>query len=197
MPLPPRLIVGLGNPGPEYERTRHNAGFWLADRVADDLRANFAPEKSFFGHVAKARVDGENVLLAKPMTYMNRSGQCVGALARFYKLAPEQVLVLHDELDLAPGQVKIKQGGGHAGHNGLKDIQAALGSPAFWRLRLGIGHPRTLGLAQQVVDFVLHPPRREEQDAIDAAIDDCRAVMPLLLAGDFDRATARLHGARP
>lgn len=194
MSLPLRLIVGLGNPGPEYERTRHNAGFWLAERVADDLRATFSLEKTFFGHVAKARVEGENVVLAKPITYMNRSGQCVGALARFYKLAPEQVLVLHDELDLAPGQVKIKQGGGHAGHNGLKDIQAALGGPAFWRLRLGIGHPRTLGLAQQVADFVLHPPRREEQDLLDAAIDACRAVMPLLLAGDFARATAQLHG---
>jgi len=193
MPLPLRLIVGLGNPGPEYERTRHNAGFWLVERVAGDLHAGFSLEKPFFGHVAKARIDGENLLLAKPMTYMNRSGQCVGALARFYKLAPEQVLVLHDELDLAPGQVKIKQGGGHAGHNGLKDIQAALGSPAFWRLRLGIGHPRTLGLAQQVADFVLHPPRRDEQDALDAAIDTCRTAIPLLLAGDFARATAKLH----
>jgi peptidyl-tRNA hydrolase len=198
MSLPLRLIVGLGNPGPEYERTRHNAGFWLADRVADDLRAPFNLEKTFFGHVAKARVGGENVLIAKPVTYMNRSGQCVGALARFYKLAAEQILVLHDELDLPPGQVKIKQGGGHAGHNGLKDIQAALGGPGFWRIRLGIGHPRTLGLAQQVADFVLHPPRREEQALLDAAIDACRAVMPLLLAGDFARATAQLHtGARP
>ena len=190
-----RLIVGLGNPGDEYARTRHNAGFWLADRVADDLQASFALEKAFFGHVAKARHKGENVLLAKPMTYMNRSGQSVGALARFYKLAPEQILVLHDELDLAPGQAKLKQGGGHAGHNGLKDIQAALGSPAFWRLRLGIGHPRELGLVQPVVDFVLHPPRRPEQDAIDAMIDRCRAVVPWMLGGDFDRATRQLHSA--
>jgi peptidyl-tRNA hydrolase, PTH1 family len=194
---PIRLIVGLGNPGPEYETTRHNAGFWLADHYADDLRASFNFEKSFFGLVAKAKRGGENVLLLKPATYMNRSGQAVGALARFYKLAPEQVLVLHDELDLLPGQVKIKQGGGHAGHNGLKDIQAALGSPDFWRIRIGIGHPRTLGLAQQVADFVLHAPRREEQSGIDGVIDRCRAVLPVLLDGDLTQATRQLHGGNP
>jgi len=188
-----RLIAGLGNPGPDYETTRHNAGFWLADHLADDLRATFALEKSFFGMVAKARHAGDSVLLVKPITYMNRSGQAVGALARFYKLAPEQVLVLHDELDLLPGQVKLKQGGGHAGHNGLKDIQAALGSPNFWRLRIGIGHPRTLGLAQQVADFVLHPPRRDEQPAIDEVIQRCRAVVPAMLDGDFALATRQLH----
>lgn len=194
---PIRLIVGLGNPGPEYETTRHNAGFWLADQLATDLRTSFAFEKSFFGEVAKTRKDGENVLLLKPATYMNRSGQAVGALARFYKLAPEQVLVLHDELDLLPGQVKLKQGGGHAGHNGLKDIQAALGSPNFWRIRIGIGHPRTLNLAQQVADFVLHPPRREEQPAIDAVLDRCRAVVPAMLSGDFALATRQLHANNP
>ncbi|MCI1230057.1 aminoacyl-tRNA hydrolase [Kerstersia gyiorum] len=190
---PIRLIVGLGNPGAEYERTRHNAGFWLADTYAADLRASFSVEKSFMGEVAKARVDGENIYLAKPITFMNCSGQCVGALARFYKLAPEQVLVLHDELDLLPGQAKIKQGGGHAGHNGLKDIQAALGGPGFWRLRIGIGHPRTLGLAQQVADFVLHPPRREEQDQIDDVLARCRPLLPHFLAGDFERALRQLN----
>jgi PTH1 family peptidyl-tRNA hydrolase len=193
MSVPIRLIVGLGNPGPEYETTRHNAGFWLADHIADDLRASFAMEKGFNGFVAKARHGGENVVLLKPMTYMNRSGQSVGALARFYKFTPEQVLVLHDELDLMPGQVKLKQGGGHAGHNGLRDIQATLGSPAFWRLRIGIGHPRTLGLTQQVADFVLHQPRREEITGIEAVIDRCRAVAPLLLDGEFTRATQQLH----
>jgi PTH1 family peptidyl-tRNA hydrolase len=192
-----RLIVGLGNPGSDYENTRHNAGFWLADHLADDLRAHFNLEKSFFGFVAKARHAGENVLLVKPTTYMNRSGQSVGALARFYKLAPEQVLVLHDELDLMPGQVKLKQGGGHAGHNGLKDIQSALGSPNFWRLRLGIGHPRTLGLAQQVADFVLHPPRRDEQTEIDEVIRRCRVVVPFMLDGDIERATRELHRGNP
>lgn len=198
MTAPIRLIVGLGNPGSEYEATRHNAGFWLADQVAGDLRAAFAFEKSFFGEVAKARHAGEQVLLLKPATYMNRSGQAVGALARFYKIPSEQVLVLHDELDLLPGQVKIKQGGGHAGHNGLKDIQAALGGPNFWRIRIGIGHPRTLGLAQQVADFVLHPPRREEQAEIDAVLDRCRAIVPALLDGEFTQATRQLHdGNRP
>lgn len=192
--IPPiRLIVGLGNPGPEYEATRHNAGFWLADHLADDLKTSFALEKSFFAQVAKARVDGENVIIAKPLTFMNRSGQAVGALARFYKLAPEQVLVLHDELDLMPGHVKLKQGGGHAGHNGLKDIQNVLASPQFWRLRIGIGHPRTLGLAQQVAAFVLNPPRRDELDGIERAIDRCRAVTPALLQGDFRQAMSQLH----
>lgn len=193
MSTPIRLIVGLGNPGPEYETTRHNAGFWLADHVADDLRASFSMEKGFSGFVAKGRHGGDNVVLLKPMTYMNRSGQAVGAVARFFKFTPEEVLVLHDELDLMPGEVKLKQGGGHAGHNGLRDIQAVLGSPNFWRLRLGIGHPRTLGLAQQVADFVLHPPRREEMTGIEKVIDRCRAVMPLLLDGDFTKATQQLH----
>ncbi|MFA7679868.1 MAG: aminoacyl-tRNA hydrolase [Pigmentiphaga sp.] len=197
MPQPLRLIAGLGNPGPNYERTRHNAGFWLIDQIADDLKLTFSAEKSFFGDVAKGKIDGEHLLLVKPMTYMNRSGQAVGALARFYKLAPEQVLVLHDELDLFPGQVKLKQGGGHAGHNGLKDIQAALGSPAFWRLRLGIGHPRTLGLAQQVADFVLHPPRRDEQTQIEDALTRARAQIPALLEGRFEQATKLLHSANP
>lgn len=188
-----RLIVGLGNPGLNYETTRHNAGFWLADRLVADLHASFVLEKSFCGLLAKARWNGEQVLVLKPYTYMNRSGQSVAAVARFYKLTPEQVLVLHDDLDLPPGQAKLKQGGGHAGHNGLKDIQAALSSADFWRLRIGIGHPRTLGLAQTVADFVLHPPRREEQQSIDAVIDRCLAVIPATLAGDFALAMRALH----
>ncbi|TAL75101.1 MAG: aminoacyl-tRNA hydrolase [Burkholderiaceae bacterium] len=188
-----RLIIGLGNPGPEYEATRHNAGFWLADHLADDFKASFSLEKGFSACVAKGRFDGAVVVLAKPMTFMNRSGQAAGALLRFYKLAPEEVLVLHDELDLPPGQVKIKQGGGHAGHNGLRDIQAAFGSPDFWRMRVGIGHPRSLGLAQQVVDFVLSPPRRDELKAIEGVIDRCRAALPLLLQGDYETAKQQLH----
>jgi len=192
---PIRLIVGLGNPGPEYETTRHNAGFWLADHLADDLSAGFAIEKAFSAWVAKARFEGDAVILAKPTTFMNRSGLAVGALARFYKLAPQQVLVLHDELDLLPGQVKLKQGGGHAGHNGLRDIQRELASPDFWRLRLGIGHPRTLGLAQQVVGFVLNPPRRDELTQIERVIDRCRAILPALLRGQFPQATNQLHEA--
>lgn len=189
-----RLIIGLGNPGPEYEATRHNAGFWLADQLADDLHASFTLEKAFSAWVAKARVQGEVVLLAKPATFMNRSGQAAGALMRFYKLVPEQVLVLHDELDLVPGHVKLKQGGGHAGHNGLRDIQSAFSSPNFWRMRIGIGHPRSLGLAQQVAAFVLAAPRRDELHEIEDAIQRSRVVVPALLRGEFDQATRQLHG---
>ncbi len=190
---PIRLIIGLGNPGPEYEATRHNAGFWLADQIADDLGASFTLEKNFFAWVAKGRHQGEAVIVAKPITFMNRSGQAAGALMRFYKLKPEEVLVLHDELDLLPGQVKLKQGGGHAGHNGLRDIQSAFSSPAFWRLRIGIGHPRSFGLAQQVVGFVLHPPRREDMPGIEDSILRCRQVLPLLLEGEYQQAMSRLH----
>ncbi|MGB6102970.1 MAG: aminoacyl-tRNA hydrolase [Pusillimonas sp.] len=195
MTLPVRLIIGLGNPGPEYETTRHNAGFWLADHIADDMKAGFTLEKAFSAWVAKARFDGEPVIIAKPSTFMNRSGQAAGSLLRFYKLAPEQVLVLHDELDLLPGSVKLKRGGGHAGHNGLRDIQSAFSSPDFWRLRLGIGHPRTLGVAQQVAAFVLNPPRRDELKGIEEVIDRCRAITPALLRGEFAQATNQLHEA--
>lgn len=193
MNQPIRLIIGLGNPGPQYETTRHNAGFWLADHLADDLGARFTQEKPFFSWVAKARVDGELVIIAKPVTFMNRSGQAAGALMRFYKLTPSQVLVLHDELDLLPGQAKLKQGGGHAGHNGLRDIQTAFSSPDFWRLRIGIGHPRDLGLAQQVAAFVLNQPRRDELTQIENVIERCRSATPLLLRGEFDRAISELH----
>ena len=188
-----RLIVGLGNPGPEYETTRHNAGFWLADQVAQDLCAQFSLEKTFFSWVAKARLKGEAIIIAKPTTFMNRSGLAAGALMRFYKLHPEQVLVMHDELDLLPGHAKLKQGGGHAGHNGLRDIQAQLGSAAFWRLRIGIGHPRTLGLNQQVVGFVLQPPRREDALKIEATLDRCRAIIPALIDGQYEQARSQLH----
>lgn len=187
---PPRLIVGLGNPGPEYEDTRHNAGFWFVDRLAADLKVSLAPQPKFFGEAGKAG----DVWLLKPATFMNRSGQAVAALARFYKIAPEEVLVVHDELDLLPGAIRVKQGGGNGGHNGLKDIQAQLGTPNFWRLRLGIGHPRSLALKQEVVDFVLHRPRVEEQRDIDEAIDRCRIAWPKLAAGDYGAAQQSLHG---
>ncbi|WP_417251720.1 aminoacyl-tRNA hydrolase [Castellaniella sp.] len=193
MTAPIRLIVGLGNPGPEYETTRHNAGFWLADHFADDLHASFALDKSFFAWVARARHAGQAVILAKPATFMNKSGQAVGALARFYKLQPEEILVLHDEMDLLPGAVKLKCGGGHAGHNGLRDIQAVLGTPKFWRLRIGIGHPRSLGLAQSVINFVLHPPRQDDMPGINEVIRRCRVELPGLLDGQFDRVTEHLH----
>ncbi|MBP6018476.1 MAG: aminoacyl-tRNA hydrolase [Burkholderiaceae bacterium] len=194
MTTPIRLIIGLGNPGPQYETTRHNAGFWLVDHLADDFKTSFTLEKPFSAWVAKGRHQGEAVILAKPTTFMNRSGQAAGALMRFYKLTPEQVLVLHDELDLMPGQAKLKQGGGHAGHNGLRDIQNTFSSPAFWRLRLGIGHPRTLGLQQDVAAFVLNQPRRDELKEIEAVIDRCRAITPALLDGNFDQAISQLHG---
>ena len=145
---------------------------------------------------ARARIGGEEVWLLEPQTYMNRSGQSVGALARFFNIAPEEVLVVHDELDLPPGAAKIKKGGSAAGHNGLKDITAALGSQDYWRLRLGIGHPRELGLQQPVVDFVLHRPRKDEQEAIERAIDKSVDVVPLLCEGKFEAATMQLHSTR-
>lgn len=190
MNTPPRLIVGLGNPGSEYEATRHNVGFWFIDQLAAQIKASLAPQPKFFGRVARA---GE-IWLLQPTTFMNRSGQAVAALANFYKIPPESVLVIHDELDLPPGGIRLKQGGGNGGHNGLKDIQAKLSTPNFWRLRLGIGHPRSLNLAQEVVDFVLHPPRKEEQNEIDHALTRCLLAWPKLSAGDFAGAQQQLHG---
>ncbi|PHV12727.1 aminoacyl-tRNA hydrolase [Chitinimonas sp. BJB300] len=183
---PIRLIVGLGNPGAEYAATRHNAGFWWVEALARELGVSLRLESKFLGLAGRSRDD---IWLLEPTTYMNRSGQSVAALARFYKIQPESVLVVHDELDLLPGEAKLKQGGSHAGHNGLKDIQALLGTPNFWRLRLGIGHPRTLNLNQSVVDFVLQKPRQNEQPDIDAAIERSLKAWPLLAAGEFPRAT--------
>lgn len=189
-----RLVIGLGNPGPEYEKTRHNAGFWLADQYAETLNATFSLEKNMSAWVAKGRFEGQPIIIAKPTTFMNRSGQSAGALMRFYKLQPEQVLVLHDELDLLPGQAKLKKGGGHAGHNGLRDIQQVYSSPNFWRLRIGIGHPRSLGLAQQVAAFVLSAPRADERKAIEDTLWRCDHILKALLSGDFDLAIQQLHG---
>lgn len=186
-----RLIVGLGNPGGEYEATRHNVGFWLVERLARQLKATLAPQSKFFGNAARA---GELWLLC-PSTFMNRSGQSVAALARFYKIEPEQMLVVHDELDLPPGGLRIKRGGGTAGHNGLKDIQAQMGSADFWRLRVGIGHPRDSQSQQGVADYVLHAPRKEEQESIDRALDRCLHAWPKLGSGDFAGAQAILHRA--
>ncbi|MDN0076630.1 aminoacyl-tRNA hydrolase [Crenobacter sp. SG2303] len=188
-----RLIAGLGNPGPEYARTRHNAGFWLLDELAWQLKATFKSESKFFGEVARANTPAGEVWLVKPMTYMNLSGQAVVALARFYKILPDEILVVHDELDLDPGVARYKQGGGHGGHNGLKDIIAKLGSPNFWRLRLGIGHP---GERNEVVNFVLKKPRSEEQEQIDGAILRALDTLPTVLSGDFAAAMKMLHTAR-
>lgn len=147
-----KLFVGLGNPGPEYEATRHNAGFWWIDELARDLKVSLMPERSYFGLMARANVGGNTIWLLEPQTFMNASGKSVGALARFFKIAPHEVLVAHDELDIPPGQVKLKRGGSHAGHNGLRDIHAQLGSSDYWRLRIGIGHP---GVKSEVVNWVL------------------------------------------
>jgi PTH1 family peptidyl-tRNA hydrolase len=192
---PIRLIVGLGNIGAEYERTRHNAGFWFVDEVAAKARASFAPERKFHGDVARLRDASHELWLLKPSTYMNRSGRAVVALALYYKILPTQILVVHDEVDLAPGVVKLKRGGGTAGHNGLKDVQAHLTTPDFWRLRIGVGHPRTLQLAQEVADFVLHPPGREHRQAIDDAMTRALAIVPQLVEGQFERAMMTLHRA--
>jgi len=188
-----RLIVGLGNPGPEHAATRHNAGFWFVDEVASRLRAPLVPERSYFGHAARANVAGQAVWLLKPTTYMNLSGKSVAALARFFKIEPAEILVAHDELDLLPGQVKLKQGGSHAGHNGLKDIHAQLGSADYWRLRIGIGHP---GVKAAVTDYVLKKPSPEHLLEIRKSIDQALSGLDLLLAGDLERATMKIN-ARP
>ena len=188
-----RLFVGLGNIGPEHEDTRHNAGFWLADAIAADLGVRFAQERKFHGMVARAKVAGNELWLLKPSTYVNRSGQAVVALALFYKILPHQILLAHDELDLPPGAVKLKLGGGTAGHNGLKDTQARLSTAEFWRMRIGIGHPRTLQLEQDVGDFVLHRPRKDEAVLIGEAIERARAVVDLLAAGKYEAAMLKLH----
>jgi PTH1 family peptidyl-tRNA hydrolase len=192
---PIRLIVGLGNVGAEYERTRHNAGYWFVDEIATKARAAFAHERKFHGDVARLRDASQELWLLKPTTYMNRSGQAVVALALYYKILPTQMLVVHDEVDLPPGVVKLKRGGGTAGHNGLKDVQAKLTTPDFWRLRIGVGHPRTLQMLQEVADFVLHPPSREHQQAIDDAMGRALEIVPLLVQGQFERAMMRLHRA--
>ena len=189
-----RLMVGLGNPGAEYEATRHNAGFWFIDEVARKLKVSLQPERNYFGLAARANTDGGPLWLLEPMTFMNLSGKSVAALARFFKIAPEEILVAHDELDLLPGQVKLKLGGSHAGHNGLKDIHAQLGSPDYWRLRLGIGHP---GVKAEVVNYVLRKPSAEHREAIDKSIEQSLAALDLLLAGEMERAMMKIHAKPP
>jgi PTH1 family peptidyl-tRNA hydrolase len=188
-----RLLVGLGNPGPQYEGTRHNAGFWWLHAAATALRAALAPERGYHGLVARVnRPDGPLWLLA-PMTYMNLSGKSVAALARFFKIEPGEILVAHDELDLQPGQVRLKLGGSPAGHNGLKDVHAQLGTPEYWRLRLGIGHP---GVKAEVIDYVLRKPAPEEREAIEKGIARSLTALDLMLAGEMERAMMKIH-AKP
>jgi peptidyl-tRNA hydrolase, PTH1 family len=190
MGAPIRLVVGLGNPGREHDATRHNAGFWLVDALAAQLGTSFATESKFHGQVARAG----DLRLLKPGTYMNLSGRAVAALTRFFAIAPAEILVAHDELDLLPGESKMKIGGGNAGHNGLRDIDLQLGTSEFWRLRLGIGHPRDSAIPQQdVVDYVLRPPSADERARIGAAIDRALKAWPAIAAGDFERAMLLLH----
>lgn len=189
-----RLMVGLGNPGPEYEQTRHNAGFWWLEEAARALGARLISERACFGLVARVnRPNAEPMWLLQPRTFMNLSGKSVAALARFYKIAPQQILVVHDELDLMPGQAKLKLGGSAAGHNGLKDIHGMLGSADFWRLRLGIGHP---GIKAEVADYVLRKPAPDEREAIAKSIELSLTALDALLAGEMDRAMMKLH-AKP
>ncbi len=186
-----KLIAGLGNPGRRHERHRHNAGFWFVERLAARTRASLHAEPRFHAHLT--RLPGD-IWLVMPQTYMNLSGKSVGALARFYKIEAQEVLVAHDELDFPPGVARLKLGGGVAGHNGLKDVAAQLGTQGFWRLRFGIGHP---GDREVVADYVLAPPPAPEREAIDQAIDRALEVSPLILAGEMQAAMMKLHSARP
>lgn len=190
MELPIRLVAGLGNPGERYAATRHNVGFDWLDRLADAQRTSFVLETRFRGLCTRVTHADTDIWLLKPQTYMNVSGISVGAMCRYHKIAPEQVLVVHDELDLQPGIIKLKFGGGAGGHNGLKSIIADLSSQTFWRLRIGVGHP---GDRNQVVDYVLHPPRKEEAALIDEAIDRSMQVWPLIARGDLAAAMQQLH----
>jgi PTH1 family peptidyl-tRNA hydrolase len=189
-----KLFVGLGNPGPEYEATRHNAGFWWVDAFARDLKLALQPERGYHGFVARGQVGGQTVWLLEPQTFMNLSGKSVAALARFYKIAPQEILVVHDELDVVPGQAKLKLGGGHAGHNGLRDIHAQLGTDDYWRLRLGIGHP---GVKSEVIHWVLKKPLKEQREAIEDAIARTLRAVPALVAGEMDKATMLIHTSKP
>ena len=190
-----RLFVGLGNPGPEYEATRHNAGFWWIDALAQKLGVRLVPERAYQGLLARVNRPGADpVWLLQPMTFMNRSGASVAPLARFFKIEPSQILVVHDELDVQPGQAKLKFSGSSGGHNGLKDIHGLLGTPDYWRLRLGIGHP---GVKAEVVNYVLKKPSAEHREAIAKAIEQSLGASDLLLAGEMDSALAAIHAQPP
>lgn len=183
----PRLIVGLGNPGAEYDDTRHNAGFWLCERLAAKLGADLKRESRFHGLAGRTR---DQVWLLLPQTFMNHSGQAVQALTSFYQLEADEMLVVHDDLDLQPGTLRLKFGGGLGGHNGLKDITAHLGTQDYWRLRVGIGHP---GDRDEVINYVLKPPRKEEGEALDAALERALQAWPLLARGEWPAAMQKLN----
>lgn len=189
-----KLFVGLGNPGPDYEATRHNAGFWWIDALARELKVNLVPERSYYGLAGRTSVNGQSVWLLQPQTFMNLSGKSVASLARFFKIQPEEILVVHDELDLLPGQVKLKRGGSHAGHNGLRDIHAQLGSPDYWRLRIGIGHP---GEKSEVANWVLKKPAPDQRTLIEDSIAHSLKAHTAMLAGEMDKATLLVHTTKP
>ena len=189
-----KLFVGLGNPGPEYESTRHNAGFWWIDELARQLKAPLHMDKGYHGLVARTAVQGQTLWLLEPQTFMNLCGKSVAALARFYKIQPQEILVVHDELDLPPGEAKLKLGGSHAGHNGLRDIHAQLGTDDYWRLRLGVGHP---GIKSEVIHWVLKKPALDHRIAIDQTIDRSLKALPHFLSGEMDKATMLVHTSKP
>jgi len=184
-----RLIVGLGNPGADYSNTRHNAGFWFVDAIADKHRVLMQTEGKFFGIAGKFKYQGQEVFLLKPSTFMNLSGKAVLALAQFYKIELSQILVVHDELDFEPGVARLKFGGGNGGHNGLKDITRIFG-PEYWRLRLGIGHP---GDKNMVHDYVLHKPSVDDKISIGNAIDNSKSILEYLINAHFEQALKQLH----
>lgn len=185
------LVVGLGNPGEQYARTRHNAGFWLVDALAERQCVKLKLERKFKGEAGELTLDGHAFRLLKPKTYMNNSGEAVAAMARFYQISPQRLLVVHDEIDLPPGVARLKRGGGSGGHNGLRDIIAAFGEEAeFLRLRIGVGHP---GQASEVINYVLKPPASGERKLILEAIDRAIEVLPLVIGGNLEQAMQRLH----
>jgi PTH1 family peptidyl-tRNA hydrolase len=190
VPSPLKLIVGLGNPGPNYSATRHNTGFWFVDKFAQQSHTNFTSESKFFGEVARIRSSGVDCRLLKPETYMNESGRAVSAVTSYYDISPEEILVVHDEIDLNAGIARLKKGGGHGGNNGIRDIISHLGDKNFLRLRIGVGHP---GHSDAVTNHVLNKPSAEDQKKIDQAIDDAMAVMPLLSQGELSKAMTELH----
>ena len=185
-----RLIAGLGNPGPDYSATRHNAGFWFVDRLAAERQIRFAPEKRFFGELARLSAPGVDCRLFKPAVFMNESGRALQAVAAYFEIAGEEMLIIHDEIDLAAGTIRLKRGGGHGGHNGLRDISEKLGGGDYLRLRIGVGHP---GDKSRVTPHVLSRPAAAETALIDEAIERGLAIMPLLFAGELERAMTRLH----
>jgi len=189
-----KLIVGLGNPGPQYEQTRHNAGAWYVNALAHDYSIPLQLETKFFGHVGRGMIGNSDCRLLIPNTFMNLSGKSVGALATFYKILPDEILVAHDELDIDPGTVKLKQSGGHGGHNGLRDIIRALANNRdFYRLRIGIGHP---GNKSQVTNYVLGKAPANEQRAIDESIDEALRQTPDMINGEHDKVMQTMHGFR-